>query len=60
MRCSVGVGGVGEPDEWDGQVVLEGVGLEEPREGLRLAEVCGVVVGVVLAGAPVDAPGCPW
>ena len=59
MRCSVGgVAGVCEPDEGDGQVAVEGVGFEESGEEGCLSECCGVVVGLVLACAPVDTLGC--
>ena len=50
------VGVFGEPDEGDGVVVDEGVDLKEVRELLGLAEAGGVLVGGVLAFAPVASP----
>ena len=50
------VGVFGEPDEGDGVVVDERVDLEEVGELLGLAEGGGVLVGGVLALAPVAAP----
>ena len=47
---------LGEPYERDGQVVLQRARVEELAERVGLSEARGVVVCVVLACSPLEAP----